>query len=194
MSDTYRTEIGRDEAGRAVSLTFQRIDSCIAELAVRDQNIESGGLNAPAGRIDPLQRNLCGKCGTPLQGKQKRFCSDRCRFAVWDEEHPRRGRQSCLPGESRVERAFAAWIDSEPGRYVEAEVIRLALEDRAAGDRRGEINLYLALVRRASRGLAKDRDGYACNNSHRSLLARRIMAARPELAGYFRTRDLRGRR
>jgi hypothetical protein len=92
-----------------------------------------------------------------------------------------------------VEREFSAWIGSELGRYVEAEVARLALEDRAAGDRRGEINLYLALVRRASRGLTKDREGYACNNSYRSLLARRLMATVPELEGFFKIRDLRGR-
>src|SRR5574341_1942259 len=86
-----------------------------------------------------------------------------------------------------------AWIETPAGRYVEAEVTRLALEDLRAGDRRGEINLYLALVRRASRGLTPDAAGYVCNNSHRSLLARRLMERVPELAGYFRTRELRGR-
>jgi hypothetical protein len=139
-------------------------------------------------------------CGASLpipsrrHGSPRRHCSDACRRIAWERAHPgRRGWQAALPGESRVERLFAEWIESEPGRYVEAEVARLALEDRAAGDRCGEINLYLALVRRASRGLTKDREGYACNNSYRSLLARRLMARHPELAGYFRTRELRGR-
>ncbi len=94
--------------------------------------------------------------------------------------------------ESRVEAAFREWIATPAGRYVEAEVTRLALEDRRAGDRRGEINLYLALVRRSSRGLTKDRDGYRCNQNHRAFLARRLMARVPELAGFFETRALRG--
>jgi hypothetical protein len=94
---------------------------------------------------------------------------------------------------SRVEAEFDDWIVTPAGRHVEAEVLRLALEDVEAGERRGEINLYLALVRRSSRGLTADRSGYRCNNSHRSLLARRLMARHPELAGFFRTRPLYGK-
>jgi hypothetical protein len=141
---------------------------------------------------EPLQR-MCAACGVPLHGRQVRWCSDSCRFQGWDKTHPRQFRQAALPGESRVERAFAEWIETEAGRYVEAEVVRLATEDRAAGDRRGEINLYLALVRRSSRGLTKDREGFRCNNSWRSRLARRIMARNVVLAGFFETRALRGR-
>ncbi len=55
--------------------------------------------------------------------------------------------------ESRVERAFAEWIATPAGQHVEREVARLAREDWQAGDNRGEINLYLAVVRRSSRGL-----------------------------------------
>lgn len=95
--------------------------------------------------------------------------------------------------ESRVERAFADWISTPAGRYVEAEVERLALEDLEAGERRGEINLYLALVRRSSRGLTKDRAGYACNQNHRAYLSRRLMERVPELRGFFLTRALFGR-
>jgi hypothetical protein len=101
--------------------------------------------------------------------------------------------QRALPGESKVERAFAEWIETPAGRYVEAEVARLAREDRSAGDRRGEINWYLSSVRRQTRGLTKDRQGYACNNSHRSLLARRVMGRYLDLEGFFETRELRGR-
>jgi hypothetical protein len=101
--------------------------------------------------------------------------------------------QRALPGESRVERAFAAWIETPAGRYVETEVVRLAREDRAAGDRRGEMNWYLSSVRRQTRGLTKDRSGFACNNSYRSLLARRVMRRNPDLDGFFETRELRGR-
>jgi len=148
----------------------------------------------------PLQRHsgerLCLRCRRPLTGRQVRWCSETCRWQVWDEAHPRvagRARQAALPGESRVERTFAEWIYSAPGRYVEGEIVRLALEDRAQGDRRGEMNLYLALVRRSSRGLTRDRAGFRCNNNFRSLLARRVMERVPELVGYFETRDLRGR-
>ena len=150
------------------------------------------GCESLAGRGMPLQRNVCRICGTPLTGRQKLWCSDAHRFVAWDRANPRPP-QRALPGESRVERAFRDWIDTAPGRYVEAEVARLAREDKAAGDRRGEINLYLALVRRDSRGLTLDREGFRCNNSHRSLLARRLMETRPELAGFFEVRPLRGR-
>ena len=138
-----------------------------------------------------MQRNVCRICGTPLTGRQKLWCSDAHRFVAWDRANPRPP-QRALPGESRVERAFRDWIDTAPGRYVEADVARLAREDKAAGDRRGEINLYLALVRRSSRHLTLDAQGYRCNNSHRAMLARRLME-RPELAGFFEIRDLRGR-
>lgn len=135
---------------------------------------------------------VCLACGSavprnPHHAKEHRYCSPRCRAA-----HYRAARQPALPGQSRVERAFASWIDTPAGRHVEGEVARLALEDLRAGDRRGEINLYLALVRRASRGLTKDAQGYVCNNNHRALLARRLMDSIDELRGFFRTRDLRG--
>src|SRR5574341_1021542 len=135
----------------------------------------------------------CLVCGStfavnPCHAKEHRYCSARCRA-----QHYRAEKQRVFPGESKVERRFREWIETPAGRYVEAEVTRLALEDLRAGDRRGEINLYLALVRRASRGLTPDAAGYVCNNSHRSLLARRLMERVPELAGYFRTRELRGR-
>lgn len=94
---------------------------------------------------------------------------------------------------SRVEADFEEWINTPAGRYVEAEVLQLALEDVRAGERRGEINLYLAIVRRGSRGLTADRHGYRCNNSHRAHLARRLMERNPELRGFFRTRSLYGK-
>lgn len=95
--------------------------------------------------------------------------------------------------QSRVEAEFEDWIETPAGRHVEAEVRRLALEDREAGERHGEINLYLAIVRRESRGLTKDRRGYACNNSHRAYLARRLMERVPQLLGFFKTRALYGK-
>lgn len=119
-----------------------------------------------------------------------------------DEAAQGNAARSCVQGvtvgrdrhSSRVEARFSEWIATEAGRYVESQVRHLALEDKRAGDRRGEINLYLALVRRASRELTKDAEGFVCNNSYRSLLARRLMARTPELGGFFVTRRLRGRR
>jgi hypothetical protein len=159
------------------------------------------GYDAPAGQRDGLQADpserLCSRedCRKPLTGRQSKWCSDACYWRVWDKAHPRvgRARQAALPGESRVERAFAEWIASAAGRYVEREVIRLAREDKAAGDRRGEMNLYLALVRRSSRGLTKDRCGFRCNQNHRSFLARKLMAEQADLRDFFETRELRGR-
>ena len=142
---------------------------------------------------------LCRGCHAPIppgrkRGSERRHCSPECRRRAWDAANrPRvQPRQAVLPGESRVERRFREWIETPAGRYVEAEVTRLALERRRAGRRRGEINLLCAIVRDQSFGLAKDGEGYAVNNSFRSLLARRLMAAQPELAGWFETRELRG--
>ncbi len=197
----HATHIERDEQGRAARLIFGPLPASEAQ----EMNDAPGAVHllcdAPAGQSVPLQRDperrVCGRvgCGKPLTGKQERWCSETCRWKAWDAAHPRlpgRTRQAVLPGASRVERRFAEWIETPAGRYVEAEVLRLAREDLADGYRRGEINLYLALVRRASRGLTKDRQGYACNNSFRSLLARRLMAGHLELGGFFQTRDLRG--
>lgn len=146
--------------------------------------------------VGHLGARECGHCSRVYVPKRRAqvYCGPRCGNAAYNASHKViRAAQRALPGESRVERAFAAWIDTAAGRYVEAEVARLARDDKAAGDRRGEINLYLALVRRSSRHLTLDAQGYRCNNSHRSLLARRLMETRDDLAGYFETRPLRGR-
>ena len=150
-------------------------------------------VNGSGWALQPPIRPCAGGCGTVIGcGRGRRYCSDRCRLLAWAKRQEGAAKQRALPGESRVERAFRDWIDTAPGRYVEADVARLAREDKAAGDRRGEINLYLALVRRSSRHLTLDAQGYRCNNSHRAMLARRLME-RPDLAGFFEIRDLRGR-
>lgn len=113
------------------------------------------------------------KKGTPLSGQGR----------------PEQG----LLFQSRVEAEFDDWIETPAGRYVETEVLKLALEDQQGGARRGEMNLYLAMVRRATRGLTKDGRGYACNNSHRADLARRLMERHAELAGFFKTRSRFGK-
>lgn len=44
---------------------------------------------APAGQGVPLQRIVCARCGARLTGRQKEWCSDRCRYLAWDAAHPR---------------------------------------------------------------------------------------------------------
>jgi hypothetical protein len=152
----------------------------------------------------PILPCECG-CGRPRPASKRRgrfpraYATDACRARIRNRRiaqlaalGAKFARQPALPGASRVERRFAEWIETPAGRYVEAEVLKLAREDLADGYRRGEINLYLALVRRASRQLTKDRQGYACNQNHRAYLARRLMAGHGELRGFFLTRDLRG--
>ncbi len=183
MTD-YATHIERDGHGRAAA-----------------EPDDAGIVAAPSSGVTPqpdalpglFARCPCGQYFQDAPGKQ--FCSRRCKDRAYNTTHPVARRvyhQPALPGHSRVERRFAEWIESPAGRYVEAEVLRLALEDLADGYRRGEINLYLALVRRASRHLTKDRAGYACNQNHRAYLARRLMAGHLELAGFFQTRALQG--
>lgn len=171
MSD-YAISVERDEDGAAVRLVFSDAPSSVLKRTTR----------------------ACLACGSdfeinPCHKKEHLYCCARCR--AW---HYRQEKQRTLPTLSRVERAFAEWIETPAGQYVEREVLRLAREDKAAGDRRGEINLYLALVRRSSRGLTPDAAGYRCNNSYRSLLARKVMREHADLDGFFETRDLRGRR
>ncbi len=148
---------------------------------------------------------VCG-CGRPRPGSRRRgrpgsaYASDACRARVRNRRiaqlvalGAKFAAQPALPGESRVERAFTAWIGTAEGWYVEREVVRLAREDKAAGDGRGELNLYLALVRRSARGLRRDPAGFRCSNNHRSLLARKIMQDCADLRDFFELRVLRGR-
>ena len=136
-----------------------------------------------------------GGCGTLIRKQHgRRYCSDRCRLLAWAKRQVERDTgQRALPGESRVERAFAEWIETPAGRYVEAEVVRMARQDRADGYRRGEINYYFATIRRNTRGLGRDGDGYAVNNSRRAHLVRKVMREHADLGSFFETRDLRGR-
>jgi hypothetical protein len=99
-----------------------------------------------------------------------------------------------LPGESRVERAFAEWIGSEDGQIVLDEVIRRARKLQQMGRKSYGIAALVEAIRydNAIRILGTS-DGFRINNSHRSLLARRVMERVPELRAFFTCRDLRGR-
>lgn len=101
--------------------------------------------------------------------------------------------QQTLRWESRVERQFAVWIETEDGRRVEAEVVRRARRLLERGFRRYGIAALVEAIRYDA-GISLLGDGdYRINNNHRSLLARRVMRLYPDLGEFFETRDLRGR-
>lgn len=142
---------------------------------------------------EPLQRK-CAACGTPLHGRQRSWCSDSCRFQAWDKTHPRQFRQAALPGQSRVERAFAEWERSEDGQIVKAEVIRRARLLLAHGRRHyGIAGLWEAIRYDFTLALKGEVGAWRLNNNYRSLLARQVMDECADLKGFFETRELRGR-
>ena len=175
MSDGYSVEVDRDGQGQAVRLAFGRVPS-----------------DAPVS-VCTLWR-ACLVCGQPFarnprHAKEHLYCSARCRA-----QHYRASKQRALPGESRVERAFRAWIASEDGRVVEAEVIRRAMLLRSRGIKRyGIASLWESIRYDAYLSLKGEAGAWRLNNSYRSLLARKVMADVPQLAGFFSVRDLRGR-
>lgn len=96
--------------------------------------------------------------------------------------------------ESRVEREFAAWIETDDGRRVEEEIVRRARLLKRRGWAHYGIAALIETVRYdASVSLLGDAKGYRINNNHRSLLARRVMQLYPDLGHFFEVRDLRGR-
>jgi len=146
------------------------------------------------GRVEAKACEVCGHLYVPHRQAQA-YCSPRCYQKAYNAAHPvARAAQRALPGESRVERAFAAWIASEDGRVVEAEVIRRAMLLRARGYKHwGIASLWESIRYDYTLALQGEAGAWRLNNSYRSLLARRIMAACPDLAGFFETRPLRGR-
>ena len=139
----------------------------------------------------------CGHCSRVYVPKRQAqvYCTPRCGNAAYNASHKVvRAAQRALPGESRVERAFAAWISSEDGRVVEAEVIRRAMLLRSRGYQRwGIASLWEAIRYDHTLALKGEAGAWRLNNSYRSLLARKVMGDVPQLAGFFSTRDLRGR-
>lgn len=107
------------------------------------------------------------------------------------ERASRATRQRVFPGQSQVERAFQAWIDTQDGQRVRGEVVRRALLLLSLGKHMGVAALWEAI--RYDDAVRLQASAPKLNNSFRSLMAREVMATVPGLAGYFRTRDLRGR-
>jgi hypothetical protein len=90
-----------------------------------------------------------------------------------------------------VRREFAAWIETEDGRRVEAEVTRRARELAARGKRRGIAALFESIRYDSEVGLIGGGE-YLLNNDHRAHLARRVMERNADLAGFFEVRAERG--
>ena len=153
---------------------------------------------------EAILRCLCG-CGRERPASKRRgrfqryYATDACRARMRNRRIAKVlaaggafASQPALPGQSRVRRLFDAWIGTEQGRRIEAEFVRLALEDKAAGERRGEAGYYFSTIRRLTRGLGRDAQGFKCNHIYRSHLARRVMERNADLAGFFETRRERG--
>lgn len=95
-------------------------------------------------------------------------------------------------GPSRVERAFAEWIETPDGRRVEGECLRRARALMARGVEHFGISALFESIRYDWKvGLLGDEE-YRLNNNHRSHMARRLMEFYPDLEGFFEVRELWG--
>lgn len=152
----------------------------------------NGSERAPCGPV--RVRTCAGGCGTIIPDTLRRlYCSDRCRLLAWAKRQAESGKQRALPGESRVERAFREWVSSPDGQTVEREVIGRARLLLARGRRRYGIAALVEAIRYDwSVRLDGEPGGPRLNNSHRSLLARKVMSEQSDLDGFFETRELRG--
>jgi hypothetical protein len=203
----YRIEITKADQGQGRQKDPERIPVRADEAGASGGASDTAALqavSAPAkapavvnGQEWALQLpvEMCrGGCGTVIQAiHHRRYCSDRCRLLAWAKRQAEKPRQAVLPGESRVERAFAEWIKTPAGRYVEAEVIRRARELKARGREHYGIAALVEVIRYHAPVPRDGQDEFRLNNNHRSLLARRVQERCPDLAGFFETRSLRGR-
>ncbi|GEM_PF-3202630 len=87
---------------------------------------------------------------------------------------------------------YTRWRNSPHGRAVVDAAMTRATRLRQRGFQRYGIKCILEAIRYDfALKLGADADGFKVNNNVASRLAREIMAARPELAGFFETRELR---
>lgn len=96
--------------------------------------------------------------------------------------------------EKTLDDQFDEWIRSQDGQEIEFAVVARALALRAAGWARYGIKAILESIR-FDRAVQRGPDApFKVNNNYASRLARRVMRARPELDGWFETRELLSRR
>ena len=89
--------------------------------------------------------------------------------------------------EDAIDRAFAAFHEANP--HVMAELVRLTRELRGRGVQRVGMKMLFEVLRWSA--LRTTGDDFRLNNNFTARYARRIMAAHPDLAGVYETRDLR---
>lgn len=94
---------------------------------------------------------------------------------------------------ARIERDFDEYIQTPHGKHLERLLIDMARRLLLAGRTRYGIAALFEAARFEYALLGKHDDGFKCNNSYRSYMARKIMRENPDLAGFFELRELRGR-
>lgn len=150
---------------------------------------------AVTGDIGALVARRCAGCFlvfVPIRASQT-YHNAACYDRAYNAARPVvRRKQMALPGQSRVERAFAEWIESEDGRTTERVVVSRARGLLALGYRRWGIASIWESIRYDRAVALKGVDGWKLNNSFRAPMARRVMERYPDLRGFFETRIQRG--
>lgn len=94
------------------------------------------------------------------------------------------------PERRSIDARFAEFHTGNP--HVYTELVTLARQAHHRGYRRIGIELLFSALRwRSMMTTTADEYGFKLNNDFRSRYARLIMAAHPELAGIFATREIR---
>lgn len=103
------------------------------------------------------------------------------------------GQGSLAFDESRVEREFNQWMQTDDGHRVEDEIRRRCHKLMDRGVRHYGIAALFESIRYDWQiGLLGDGE-YRLNNNHRSLLSRHMMKHYPRLEDFFEIRELHGR-
>lgn len=93
---------------------------------------------------------------------------------------------------SSIDDRFQVFHGENP--HVYTELVTLARQIHARGYRRIGIELLFAVLRwRSMMATTADEYGFKLNDHFTSRYARLIMAANPDLAGFFATREIRTR-
>ena len=73
-------------------------------------------------RHEAQDERTCRACGHSLRPRHRSFCSDPCRKAWWEAEHPRinRGPEGRRPG--RLKDQILAFLREHPGEHTEQQI------------------------------------------------------------------------
>lgn len=95
------------------------------------------------------------------------------------------------PGERSIAQRYVDWRATPIGQHVYREAVALALEARRRGIAHYGIKAICEVVRwqRTIAEPGHDAEGFKVNNNYTALLAREIMAAHPQLDGFFEIRQ-----